>query len=240
MRLREKKCWPFSSPFFCSFNSIFYSSVGEGLRAEWADVARQGRQARSLTHLEGQVFFLSRRGFCGCVKMKHRIKDISPYSRGVGEVWEGSFFAAMEDQVKKNFQHLRCDDRVTQICPESDQIWNKTDRREERRPSGDQIWLFYIRYAALSSAQTLKHRWVLFFSVNKWRVLKPDISRQIRKRRERLVSLAVMLRLGHALTHTRHSLGLAHSRTWANTRTSARKQDRRRIGGETQDLREWS
>ena len=79
--------------------------------------------------------FFSRRGFCGCVKMKHHIKDISPDSRGVGraKAGRGSFFADMEDQVKKkkkNFQHLRCDDnRVTRLfcfvlCPslESDQL----------------------------------------------------------------------------------------------------------------------
>lgn len=65
--------------------------------------------------------------------MKHHIKDISPDSRGVGraKAGRGSFFADMEDQVKKkNFQHLRCDDnRVTRLfcfvlCPslESDQL----------------------------------------------------------------------------------------------------------------------
>ena len=52
-----KKVLAIFKSIFCSFNSIFYSSVGEGSRQNGQSGAGQWRQARSLTHLGGQVFF---------------------------------------------------------------------------------------------------------------------------------------------------------------------------------------
>ena len=127
---------------FCSFNSIFYSSVGEGSRQNGQSGAGQWRQARSLTHLGGQVFFFLEGVSVGVWKWSTTLKTSARIRGGWGGRRQGGgvFFADMEDQVKKkkNFQHLRCDDnRVTRLfcfvlCPslESDQLWSRKERRE--------------------------------------------------------------------------------------------------------------